>query len=63
MPKKLHTNPKAVEANERKAAQKKEKQDKENKAKEDAKWVVCAFYALLSCSYIEIMLMICVGDR
>lgn len=40
MPKKLQSNPKAVEARERKDAVKKEKQEKEKKAKEDALWVV-----------------------
>lgn len=43
MGKKLNSNPKAVEARERKETIKKEKADKDNKAKEDALWVVCAF--------------------
>jgi hypothetical protein len=41
MPKKIQTNPKALEARERKDAVKKDKQDKDRKAKEDAVWVVC----------------------
>jgi len=39
MPKKINTNPKAMEARERKEGVKKEKQEKEKKAKEDALWV------------------------
>eukprot|EP00026_Physarum_polycephalum_P014568 Phypoly_transcript_15098.p1 GENE.Phypoly_transcript_15098~~Phypoly_transcript_15098.p1 ORF type:complete len:218 (+),score=77.20 Phypoly_transcript_15098:128-781(+) len=39
MPKKIQTNPKAVEARERKDAVKKDKQEKEKRAKEDALWV------------------------
>eukprot|EP00823_Brevimastigomonas_motovehiculus_P000398 TRINITY_DN10491_c0_g1_i1.p1 TRINITY_DN10491_c0_g1~~TRINITY_DN10491_c0_g1_i1.p1 ORF type:complete len:229 (-),score=94.77 TRINITY_DN10491_c0_g1_i1:202-888(-) len=38
MPKKLHTNPKAAEARQRKDTVKKEKLDKETKQKEDARW-------------------------
>lgn len=38
MPKKLGTNPKAAEARERKASQKKDQQDKAAKAAEDALW-------------------------
>lgn len=38
MPKKLQSNPKAVEARERKDAVKKDKQEKEKKTKEDALW-------------------------
>jgi len=39
MGKKLNSNPKAVEARERKETVKQEKQEKEKKAKEDAQWV------------------------
>lgn len=39
MPKKIATNPKAVEARERKEGQKREKAEKEKKQKEDAEWV------------------------
>jgi len=39
MPKKINSNPKAVEARERKEGVKREKQEKERKAKEDAQWV------------------------
>lgn len=40
MPKKISTNPKAVEARERKANQKKEKQDAEERKKEDGKFIL-----------------------
>jgi len=39
MPKKLNSNPKAVEARERKEVVKREKAEKDKKAKEDALWV------------------------
>lgn len=38
MPKKVGTNPKALEARERKAGQKKDQQEKASKASEDALW-------------------------
>lgn len=44
MPKKIQSNPKAVEARERKEGVKKEKQEREKKAKEDALWVVCFLF-------------------
>lgn len=37
MPKKISTNPKAAEARDRKATQKKEKQEAEERKKEDGK--------------------------